>query len=71
MSRIQSVRCILLFTLMHLCSLLSTTTAAEESAAETLSLFNGKNLDGWYADVPNADEKPDIKPSFIVREGKL
>jgi Domain of Unknown Function (DUF1080) len=41
------------------------------AAGETVSLFNGKNLDGWYADVPAADEKKDITPSFIVREGML
>ena len=35
------------------------------------SLFNGKDLEGWYADVPAADKNPEIKPSFIVREGKL
>lgn len=36
-----------------------------------IELFNGENLDGWEADVPKADENPDIQPSFIVREGKL
>lgn len=40
-------------------------------AAEPVSLFNGENLDGWVADVPAADDKPDIKPSFVVRDGKL
>lgn len=40
-------------------------------AGETVGLFNGKNLDGWYADVPAADEKKDISPSFIVRDGML
>jgi hypothetical protein len=40
-------------------------------AGETIALFNGKNLDGWYADVPAADEKKDITPSFIVRDGVL
>lgn len=40
-------------------------------AGETVSLFNGKNLVGWYADVPAADEKKDISPSFIVRDGML
>jgi hypothetical protein len=40
-------------------------------AAEPISLFNGKNLDGWVADVPAADQKKDISPSFIVRDGML
>ncbi|MCW1915014.1 DUF1080 domain-containing protein [Luteolibacter sp. GHJ8] len=39
--------------------------------AEPEALFNGKDLSGWTADVPEADKKPDIKPSFIVRDGKL
>lgn len=36
-----------------------------------VKLFDGKSLAGWEADVPKADENPDIEPSFIVREGKL
>lgn len=39
-------------------------------ANETVSLFNGKNLDGWTADVPAADKKV-VTPSFVVREGML
>jgi len=39
--------------------------------AETISLFNGKDLTGWHVDVPDADNNPDIKPTFIVRDGKL
>ncbi|MFN3168404.1 MAG: DUF1080 domain-containing protein [Phycisphaeraceae bacterium] len=38
---------------------------------KTISLFDGKTLDGWYADVPKADDNPDIDPSFIVRDGNL
>ena len=34
-------------------------------------LFNGKDLSGWKADVPAADKDPNIKPSFIVRDGML
>lgn len=34
-------------------------------------LFNGKDLSGWTADVPEADKNPDIKPSFVVRDGNL
>jgi hypothetical protein len=40
-------------------------------AQETFSLFNGKDLTGWVSDVPAADKQPDIKPSFIVRNGLL
>jgi hypothetical protein len=35
------------------------------------SLFNGKDLTGWKADVPEKDTKPDAPDSFVVREGKL
>ncbi|MEM9942808.1 MAG: DUF1080 domain-containing protein [Planctomycetota bacterium] len=38
---------------------------------EAISLFNGKTLDGWYSDVPAADDNPDVNPSFLVRDGKL
>jgi hypothetical protein len=41
------------------------------SLATAKPLFNGKDLTGWNTDVPSADKNPDIKPSFIVRDGKL
>ncbi len=41
------------------------------NAEEKISLFNGKDLTGWHADIPEADEKTDLPPSFIVRDGKL
>lgn len=46
-------------------------TRAKAEKAESFSLFDGKTLDGWYPDVPDADDKPDIEPSFIVRDGML
>ena len=36
----------------------------------TRSLFNGRDLTGWKADVPAADKKS-VSPSFIVRDGLL
>ncbi|WP_411844689.1 DUF1080 domain-containing protein [Roseibacillus persicicus] len=42
-----------------------------EATTKPIALFNGTDLTGWHVDVPAADEKPDIKPSFIVRDGKL
>ncbi|MFK7788313.1 MAG: DUF1080 domain-containing protein, partial [Phycisphaeraceae bacterium] len=44
---------------------------AEDKAAEPFSIFDGKTLDGWYPDVPDADDNADIEPSFIVRDGML
>jgi len=44
---------------------------AASAFAEPVALFNGKDLSGWTVDVPEADKKPDIAPSFTVRDGKL
>jgi len=38
---------------------------------KTVSLFNGKDLTGWLADIPKADKEPSLAPSFIVRNGCL
>ena len=38
---------------------------------QAIELFNGKNLEGWHVDVPAMDNDPDIKSSFIIREGML
>lgn len=35
------------------------------------SLFNGSDLTGWEADVPEKDTKKDAPDSFIVRSGML
>lgn len=43
--------------------------AADEP--KTQSLFNGKDLSGWHADIPHLDEHPDAKSAFTVRDGKL
>src|SRR5687767_5390569 len=37
----------------------------------TYSLFNGKDLSGWHADVPAMDTNREAKTPFIVREGML
>lgn len=39
--------------------------------SQTTSLFNGKDLSGWHADVPVMDDDPDAKMPFIVRDGIL
>ncbi|MBL9083098.1 MAG: DUF1080 domain-containing protein [Planctomycetales bacterium] len=41
------------------------------AAAKTQSLFNGRDLSGWHADVPQLDDKPDAPGPFIVRDGML
>jgi len=40
-------------------------------AGDTVSLFNGKDLTGWTADVPERDKDPNAPPSFVVRDGLL
>ncbi len=37
----------------------------------TVSLFNGKDLDGWHIDVPKMDSIPNAKNPFVVRNGML
>lgn len=36
-----------------------------------INLFNGKDLSGWHADVPEMDSNPSAKTPFIVRNGLL
>lgn len=41
------------------------------SCEKKTSLFNGKDLSGWHADVPMKDSLPDAPASFLVRNGLL
>ena len=41
------------------------------SNAQTVSLFNNQNLDGWHVDVPEMDNNPNSINPFIVRGGML
>ncbi|MDG2222235.1 MAG: DUF1080 domain-containing protein [Rubripirellula sp.] len=45
--------------------------ADDHSSEKTISLFNGKDLAGWRADVPHRDKHPDATDSFVVRDGML
>jgi hypothetical protein len=40
-------------------------------AAQSTSLFNGKDLSGWHMDVPAMDEDSTIRKPFVVRNGYL
>ena len=40
-------------------------------AAQTRSLFNGKDLTGWHVDVPAMDKDTGAINPFIVRNGLL
>lgn len=39
--------------------------------AQSIDLFNGKDLTGWHIDVPKMDEDPTVRNPFIVRNGLL
>ena len=54
-------------------SIILTVTLQQKSQAQSqsVSLFNGKDLAGWHADVPDMDKDPTLKSPFIVRNGLL
>lgn len=41
------------------------------SCSSVNHLWNGKDLAGWHADVPDADNGAKVEPSFVVRDGVL
>ncbi len=47
--------------------------AADEAArtTESRSLFNGHDLAGWHADVPEMDKDSAARNPFVVRDGML
>jgi hypothetical protein len=42
-----------------------------QAQEQSVNLFNGKDLTGWHADVPERDTNPTVRNSFIVRDGLL
>lgn len=46
-------------------------TAFQAVQAQERSLFNGKDLSGWHADVPALDTSKTLKSPFLVRNGLL
>ncbi len=42
-----------------------------QGLAQSVSLFNGIDLNGWHADVPAHDDNPDAPQPFVVRDGML
>lgn len=45
--------------------------ACNSEQSNTQHLFNGFDLQGWHADVPKADNNPNIEKSFVVRDSLL
>ena len=39
--------------------------------SQSIPLFDGKSLDGWYMDVPDLEKDSSIRKPFLVREGLL
>lgn len=46
-------------------------TAISCASLAAIPLFNGKDLNGWHADVPALDTIPDAINPFIIRDGML
>ena len=42
-----------------------------QAQPQPVSLFNGNDLTGWHADVPDMDKDASLKSPFIVRNGLL
>lgn len=41
------------------------------ASAQSTSLFNNQNLEGWYMDVPDLEKDSSLRIPFIVRKGML
>lgn len=61
----------ILLTLLVSVPFLATADHHLTAEGKTVSLFNGKDLSGWHTDIPKADKNPDLKPSFVARDGIL
>ncbi|HMB64343.1 MAG TPA: DUF1080 domain-containing protein [Eudoraea sp.] len=46
-------------------------TAISCASLASIPLFNGKDLNGWHADVPALDTVPDAISPFVIRDGML
>lgn len=53
------------------CILLLLSCTAYYPKQSTIQLFNGKNLSGWHADIPEKDTNAAARNPFIVRNGML
>jgi hypothetical protein len=54
--------------LMAISLLLTISLPAQD---KSYCLFNGKDLAGWHADIPDRDENPGLQIPFLVRDGML
>ena len=51
--------------------LILVTASCKAQQSKTISLFNGKDLSGWHADIPEMDTNAQAKNPFIIRNGML
>ncbi|WP_394994091.1 DUF1080 domain-containing protein [Emticicia sp.] len=51
------------FIVLNICSV--------SAFSQTIKLFNGKDLNNWYADIPAKDKDSTLRKSFIIRNGLL
>jgi len=58
-------------TILLILSLFLVSCTAKKAENQTKSLFNGKDLSGWHADIPAMDINPDTLNPFIVRDSLL
>jgi len=54
-----------------ICSTLVLFSCASHPQRQSYALFNGKDLKGWHADVPEKDTNQAAPDAFIVRNGLL
>jgi Domain of Unknown Function (DUF1080) len=52
-------------------TIIATTILSCSSRGQSISLFNGRDLQGWHADVPEMDTNAIAKSPFIIRNGSL
>ena len=57
------------FSLVYVLFVFVACNKTEES--KTIHLFNGIDLSGWHADVPDADNNPELEKSFVVHDSML
>ncbi len=50
---------------------MATLSCSTFPSRRTVRLFNGKDLTGWHADVPELDKNPSASSPFIIRDGQL
>jgi hypothetical protein len=57
--------------LLFLSVLVLSLHAYAQKKSKSIELFNGKDLSGWHADVPDMDKDSNLKTPFIIRNGML